>query len=86
MSTESDTDPENSLNAHELFSDASFLRAANAAGASSASAALFQTLSGRVQHLMNRVSGSHSMNGRLQQYIQGIQVCFRRDLTVYFYF
>jgi len=69
MSTESDTDPDNS----DILSDPSFVRAAASSGGS-ASAALFHTLSGRVQHLMNRVGGGSSINGRLQQYIQGIQV------------
>jgi hypothetical protein len=68
MSTESDTDPDNS----DILADPSFVRAAASGG--SASAALFHTLSGRVQHLMSRVGGGSSINGRLQQYIQGIQV------------
>ena len=72
MSTESDTDPETSPTSRDILSDPNFLRAA--ASGSSASAALLQTLSGRVHHLMNRVGGSSSMNGRLQQYIQGMQV------------
>ena len=70
MSTESDTDPDNSPTARDILSDPSFVRAAASGG--SASAALFQTLSGRVQHLMSRVGGG-STSGRLQQYIQGIQ-------------
>lgn len=85
MSTESDTDPENnaghmSPSPRDVLSDPAFARAAAvaaAAGAGPTSAALFHTLSGRVQHLMNRVGGSSSMNainGRLQQFIQGIQV------------
>lgn len=84
MSTESDTDPDNSPTARDILSDPSFLRAATSGGSSSASAALFQTLSGRVQHLMSRVGGGSSMNGRLQQYIQGIQVIPRvlvRNMT-----
>ncbi len=72
MSTESDTDPDNSPTARDILSDPSFVRAAASGG--SASAALFHTLSGRVQHLMSRVGGGSSINGRLQQYIQGIQV------------
>ncbi len=72
MSTESDTDPDNSPTARDILTDPSFVRAAASGG--SASAALFHTLSGRVQHLMSRVGGSSSINGRLQQYIQGIQV------------
>ncbi len=72
MSTESDTDPDNSPTARDILSDPSFVRAAASGG--SASAALLNTLSGRVQHLMSRVGGSSSINGRLQQYIQGIQV------------
>lgn len=64
MSTESDTDPDNSPTARDILS---------APSSSSASAALFHTLSGRVQHLMSRVGGGSSVNGRLQQYIQGIQ-------------
>jgi hypothetical protein len=74
MSTESDTDPDNSPTARDILSDPSFVRAAAAASGGSASAALFHTLSGRVQHLMSRVGGGSSINGRLQQYIQGIQV------------
>lgn len=72
MSTESDTDPDISPTARDILNDPSFVRAAASSG--SASAALFHTLSGRVQHLMNRVGGGSSINGRLQQYIQGIQV------------
>ena len=72
MSTESDTDPDNSPTARDILSDPNFVRAATSGG--SASAALFHTLSGRVQHLMSRVGGGSSINGRLQQYIQGIQV------------
>ncbi|CAF2672231.1 unnamed protein product [Rotaria sp. Silwood2] len=71
MSTESDTDPDNSPTARDILSDASFARSAASSG--SASAALFHTLSGRVQHLMSRVGGGSSINGRLQQYIQGLQ-------------
>ena len=86
MSTESDTDPENNLGhmspttPRDVLADPAFARAAAAAAAAAAGsptgAALFHTLSGRVQHLMSRVSGSsmHAMNGRLQQYMQGIQV------------
>ncbi|UJR37286.1 hypothetical protein I4U23_029995 [Adineta vaga] len=73
MSTESDTDPDNSPTARDILSDPSFRRVATSGSSGSASAALFHTLSGRVQHLMSRVGGSGSMNGRLQQYIQGIQ-------------
>ncbi|CAF3579298.1 unnamed protein product [Rotaria socialis] len=88
MSTESDTDPENNVghtseSPRDVLSDPAFARAASAAAAAAAaggggstSAALFHTLSGRVQHLMSRVGGSSSLNainGRLQQYIQGIQ-------------
>ncbi|CAF4394137.1 unnamed protein product [Rotaria sp. Silwood2] len=83
MSTESDTDPENngghmSPSPRDVLSDPAFARAAAAAAAAGGptSAALFHTLSGRVQHLMSRVGGSSSVNainGRLQQYIQGIQ-------------
>ncbi|CAF4871707.1 unnamed protein product [Rotaria sp. Silwood1] len=85
MSTESDTDPENNIghmspSPRDVLSDPAFARAAAAAAAAAAggptSAALFHTLSGRVQHLMSRVGGSSSVNainGRLQQYIQGIQ-------------
>ncbi|CAF0889005.1 unnamed protein product [Adineta steineri] len=71
MSTESDTDPDNSPTARDILSDPNFVRAATSG--SSASAALFHTLTGRVQHLMSRVGGGSSINGRLQQYIQGIQ-------------
>lgn len=77
MSTESDTDPENSLTSHDIISDPTFLRAAAAAAAASggsASTALFHTLSGRVHHLMNRSGAGSSLSGRFQQYIQGIQV------------
>jgi hypothetical protein len=84
MSTESDTDPDNnsghmSPSPRDVLSDPAFARAAAAAAAAGGptSAALFHTLSGRVQHLMSRVGGGSSanaMNGRLQQYIQGIQV------------
>ncbi|CAF1553813.1 unnamed protein product [Adineta ricciae] len=73
MSTESDTDPDNSPTARDILSDPSFIRAATSGASGSASAALFHTLSGRVQHLMSRVGGGSSINGRLQQYIQGIQ-------------
>ncbi len=83
MSTESDTDPDNpggtiSPSPRDVLSDPAFARAAAAAAAagSPTSAALFHTLSGRVQHLMSRVGGGSSanaINGRLQQYIQGIQ-------------
>jgi hypothetical protein len=83
MSTESDTDPDNSggtmgSSSRDVLSDPAFARAAAAAAAAGGptSAALFHTLSGRVQHLMSRVSGGSSanaINGRLQQYIQGIQ-------------
>ncbi|CAF1083349.1 unnamed protein product [Rotaria sordida] len=83
MSTESDTDPENngghmSSSPRDVLSDPAFARAAAAAAAAGGptSAALFHTLSGRVQHLMSRVGGNSSVNainGRLQQYIQGIQ-------------
>ncbi|CAF4586689.1 unnamed protein product, partial [Rotaria sp. Silwood2] len=80
MSTDSDTDPENNVghmspSPRDVLSDPAFARAAAAGGPTSA--ALFHTLSGRVQHLMSRVGGSSSinaMNGRLQQYIQGIQL------------
>lgn len=92
MSTESDTDPENpgghmSPSPRDVLSDPAFARVAAAAAAAGGptSAALFHTLSGRVQHLMSRVGGSSSMNainGRLQQYIQGIQV---RDILRKFY-
>ena len=71
MSTESDTDPDNSPTTRDILSDPSFVRAAATGG--SASAALFQTLSGRVHHLMSRVGGASSTSGRLQQYIQGVQ-------------
>ena len=84
MSTESDTDPDNnsghmSPSPRDVLSDPAFARAAAAAAAAGGptSAALFHTLSGRVQHLMSRVGGGSSanaINGRLQQYIQGIQV------------
>ena len=74
MSTESDTDPDNSPTARDILSDSSFIRAATSGASGSASAALFDTLSGRVQHLVSRVGGGSSINGRLQQYIQGIQV------------
>lgn len=85
MSTESDTDPENntghmSSSPRDVLSDPTFARAAAVAAAAAgapSSAALFHTLSGRVQHLMSRVGGSSSINainGRLQQFIQGIQV------------
>lgn len=85
MSTESDTDPDNpgggmlSSSPRDVLSDPAFARAAAAAAAAASgptSVALFHTLSGRVQHLMSRVSGGSSGNaihGRLQQYIQGIQ-------------
>jgi hypothetical protein len=76
MSTESDTDPETSPTSHDLMPDANFLRAAASGG--SASAALLQTLSGRVHHLMSRVGGNSSLNARLQQYIQGMQVSNKR--------
>jgi hypothetical protein len=83
MSTESDTDPDNSPTARDILNDPSFVRAAAAAaaGGGSASAALFHTLSGRVQHLMSRVGGGSSVNGRLQQYIQGIQVKQQSSLS-----
>lgn len=68
MSTESDTDPDNSPTGRDILNDSSLGRSG------SASAALFHTLSGRVQHLMSRVGGGSSMNGRIQQYIQGLQV------------
>ncbi|CAF4713904.1 unnamed protein product, partial [Rotaria magnacalcarata] len=68
MSTESDTDPDTSPSARDILNDSSFGRSG------SASAALFHTLSGRVQHLMSRVGGGNSINGRLQQYIQNLQV------------
>ncbi|CAF3685930.1 unnamed protein product [Rotaria sp. Silwood1] len=71
MSTESDTDPDNSPTARDILNDTSFARSAASSG--SASAALFHTLSGRVQHLMSRVGGGSPINGRLQQYIQGLQ-------------
>jgi hypothetical protein len=71
MSTESDTDPDNSPTSRDILADPSFIRGG------SASAALFHTLSGRVQHLMSRVGGGSSINGRLQQYIQGIQVIIK---------
>jgi hypothetical protein len=84
MSTESDTDPDNtggtmSSSSRDVLSDPAFARAAAAAAAAGGptSAALFHTLSGRVQHLMSRVGGGNSLNainGRLQQYMQGIQV------------
>lgn len=94
MSTESDTDPDNnartmSPSPRDVLSDPAFARAAAAAAAAGGptSAALFHTLSGRVQHLMSRVGGGSSlnaMNGRLQQYMQGLQVRYRnarkRDL------
>ena len=72
MSTESDTDPDTPRDAFAAAAVAA------AAAGSPTSAALFHTLSGRVQHLMSRVgSGSSSslnaMNGRLQQYMQGLQ-------------
>ncbi|CAF5188959.1 unnamed protein product, partial [Rotaria magnacalcarata] len=67
MSTESDTDPDTSPSARDILNDSSFGRSG------SASAALFHTLSGRVQHLMSRVGGGNSINGRLQQYIQNLQ-------------
>jgi hypothetical protein len=78
ISTKSDTDPDNpggtmGSSSHDVLSDSAFARAA-AGGPKSA--ALFHTLSGCVQHLMSRVSGDSSanaINGRLQQYIQGIQ-------------
>lgn len=70
MSTESDTDPDNSPTARDILADPLFARASSG---SSTGAALFHTLSGRVQHLMSRVGGGGSVNGRLQQYIQGIQ-------------
>ncbi|UJR08940.1 hypothetical protein I4U23_013192 [Adineta vaga] len=84
MSTESDTDPDNngrtmSPSPRDVLSDPAFARAAAAAAAAAGgptSAALFHTLSGRVQHLMSRVGGGSSlnaMNGRLQQYMQGLQ-------------
>ncbi|CAF1012039.1 unnamed protein product [Adineta ricciae] len=83
MSTESDTDPDNSARTmspspRDVLSDSAFARAAAAAAAAGGptSAALFHTLSGRVQHLMSRVGGGSSlnaMNGRLQQYMQGLQ-------------
>jgi hypothetical protein len=81
MSTESDTDPDNnggnmSPTPRDVLADPAFARAAAAVGGPT-SAALFHTLSGRVQHLMSRVGGGSSanaMNGRLLQYIQGIQV------------
>ena len=72
MSTESDTDPDNSPAGHDILSDSNFARGSTNSGLSSAS--LFYTLSGRVQNLMNRAGGGSSMSGRLQQYIQGIQV------------
>ena len=72
MSTESDTDPETSPTSRDIITDPSFLRAAASSG--SASAAFLQTLSGRVHHLMSRVGGNSSLNSRLQQYIQGMQV------------
>ncbi|CAF0758204.1 unnamed protein product [Rotaria sordida] len=71
MSTESDTDPDNSPTTRDILNDSNFVRSAASSG--SASAALFHTLSGRVQHLMSRVGGGSSINGRLQQYIQGLQ-------------
>ena len=82
MSTESDTDPDNnggrlSPQPHDIFSDPTFARVAAAARGNPTSAALFHTLSGRVHHLMSRVGGGSSfnaINGRLQQYLQGIQV------------
>ncbi|CAF1314917.1 unnamed protein product [Adineta steineri] len=83
MSTESDTDPDNnggtmSPSPRDVLSDPAFARAAAAAAAAGGptGAALFHTLSGRVQHLMSRVGGGSSLNainGRLQQYMQGIQ-------------
>ena len=81
MSTESDTDPDNpggmlSSSPRDVLSDPAFARAAAAAASGPTSVALFHTLSGRVQHLMSRVSGGSSANaihGRLQQYMQGIQ-------------
>ncbi len=81
MSTESDTDQDNTMSSssRDVLSDPAFARAAAAAAAAGGptSAALFHTLSGRVQHLMSRVGGGNSLNainGRLQQYMQGIQV------------
>ena len=85
MSTESDTDPDNPIGnmsptPRDVLADPAFARAAAAAAAAAAgsptSAALFHTLSGRVQHLMSRVGGGsmNAINGRLQQYIHGIQV------------
>jgi hypothetical protein len=83
MSTESDTDPDSngrtmSPSPRDVLSNPAFARAAAAAAAGGpTSAALFHTLSGRVQHLMSRVGGGSSLNamtGRLQQYMQGIQV------------
>ncbi len=88
MSTESDTDPDTSPTAHDILNDPSFVRAAASGG--SASAALFHTLSGRVQHLMSRVGAGGSMSGRFQQYIQGIQVkkndfhSFRKNILGFF--
>jgi hypothetical protein len=58
---------------NDILTDPTFARAT---ASHPTSAALFHTLSGRVQHLMNRVGGN-SLHGRLQQYIQGIQVEFR---------
>lgn len=92
MSTESDTDPDSnarsmSSSSRDVLSDPTFARAAAAAAAAAGgptSAALFHTLSGRVQHLMSRVSGGSSLNaitGRLQQYMHGIQVSIRDDIT-----
>lgn len=87
LSAESDTDPEHNIGhlsptPRDVLADPTFARAAAAAAAAAAGsptgAALFHTLSGRVQHLMSRVGGSsiNAMNGRLQQYMQGIQVRF----------